>query len=271
MENGDPDNKDDLYKGAQTAIMIAGREPQEFTKRAGPLEGPKLPGEAPTVKKQPESRPKPEASIQSDPGPSHEEPAELSNPPLDFELPLEHEHGFLTDRGITPELARSFGVGYCAQGIMKQRIAIKIHNEQGELVAYAGRYASDELPAGVERYRLPKKFHKSLVLYNLWRAKELGKRHLVVVEGYWSAIRLHREGIPAAALMGTTCSAHQAELVVSAGFKFVTVILDGDDAGRKAIPEVVTTLARKVYVRTIELPEGIKPDTMSVEYLDRLR
>jgi len=61
-------------------------------------------------------------------------------------------------------------------------------------MAYAGRYASEDIPDGTDRYRFPKRFLKSLELYNLHRAVELRKRYLVIVEGYWSAIRLNEAG-----------------------------------------------------------------------------
>ena len=95
----------------------------------------------------------------------------------------------------------------------------------------------------------------------------LNKRYLVLVEGYWSAIRLHEAGIPVVALMGTSVSQAQAQLVREAGFKFITQLLDGDEAGRAAAKENAHILAQHVYVRTIELPDGEKPDTVSEDFL----
>ena len=64
--------------------------------------------------------------------------------------------------GHPPEV---FGLGYCARGMMKGRIAIPIHDETDALVGYAGRWPGD--PAeGEERYKLPPGFKKSRVLYN---------------------------------------------------------------------------------------------------------
>lgn len=271
MENGDPDDKDDLHRGAEAAIAIMGKPVAAFTKRGAAANAQNSPVEAPKAEKRPKSRPEPQTARSVDSGASGAVSSLLSNPVLTLNLPLNPDHPFLAGRGITPAIAREFGIGYCDQGIMQGRIAFPIHNERGELVAYSGRYADEEVPKGVERYRLPKKFHKSLVVYNLHRAKELGKRHLVLVEGFWSVIRLHRAGIPVAALLGWSCSPHQAELIRDAGFKFVTLLLDGDETGRNAAREIVPALARTVYVRTIELPDDVKPDTMSEAFLDRLR
>ena len=43
---------------------------------------------------------------------------------------------------------------------MSGRVVIPIHNERGELVAYAGRSIDDSEP----RYKLPRGFHKSVEL-----------------------------------------------------------------------------------------------------------
>ena len=63
-----------------------------------------------------------------------------------------------------------FGVGYCSRGIMRGCIAIPVQDEDGALVAYAGRRlkASDIKEYG--KYKLPKGFRKEFVLYNYHRA-----------------------------------------------------------------------------------------------------
>jgi DNA primase len=60
------------------------------------------------------------------------------NTPLKFALKnLDASHPYMIERGFTPETVAHFGLGYCAKGIMASRIPIPIHNERGELVAYA--------------------------------------------------------------------------------------------------------------------------------------
>jgi len=269
MEGKDPSVKEELYESALLALAIVGRDPAEFS-RGAPGNAQKSPLRASTVESRPKPRPAPQTRHSGDSGAPGAMPGRKANPILELTLTVDPVHPFLAARGITPELAQTFGMGYCAKGLMNHRIAIPIHNAAGELVAYAGRYANDEVPDGVERYRLPKNFHKSLELWNLHRAKTLGKRHLVLVEGFWSAIRLHQAGIPVCALLGTSCSPEQAEAIREAGFRFVTLLLDGDDAGRKATPEILATLARQVYVRAVELPDGLKPDVMPEVWFERL-
>src|SRR5579863_9435558 len=63
------------------------------------------------------------------------------NKPLKFRLDkLERSHPYLDERRLVQETIVDFGIGFCAKGMMADRIAIPIHNESGEVVAYAGRF-----------------------------------------------------------------------------------------------------------------------------------
>ena len=187
------------------------------------------------------------------------------NPPLPFALKLDPAHPYLAERGLGPELVELFGLGFCSRGSMAGRICIPIHNELGELVAYAGRWTGDDVPDGQERYKLPAKFQKSRVLFNLHRVA--AHEHIVLVEGYWSAIRLHALGIPVASLMGWSVSPEQIALLRERGIRFVTLLLDGDDTGRRGRERVLPDLSRSFFVPAPLLPDGEKPDTLPEQLL----
>lgn len=270
MEGGAKDEPADMHQAAALAVELMGRDLSDFGKDSKGAETPKTARRASKKAKADKAAPKPSKAADGDPAASDEPPAPEPNPAIDIKLTLDPEHPFLTDRGINSDLAERYGLGYCDKGIMRGRIAIPIHNLTGELVAYAGRFASEDLPEKTERYRFPKQFRKSLELWNIHRAAAFEKRHLTLVEGYWSAMRLQEAGIPAAALMGTSLSAEQAKLVREAGFKFATLLLDGDDAGREAASAAAPILAEHVYTRILPLPDGVKPDDMPESFLKRL-
>ena len=114
-------------------------------------------------------------------------------------------------------------------------------------------------------YKLPVKFQKSRVLFNLHRVA--AGEHVVLVEGYWSAIRLHALGIPVASLMGWSVSPEQIALLRERGIRFVTLLLDGDDTGRRGRERVLPDLASSFFVRAPLLPDGEKPDTLPEQQL----
>ena len=133
-------------------------------------------------------------------------------------------------------------------------------------MAYAGR-AID----GVEpRYKLPAGFHKSLEVYNLDRAVATGQRGLIVVEGFFDAMKLHQAGFPfVVALMGCSMSEEQERLLV-AHAEMVLLMLDGDEAGQKGTDEILLRLGRKVWTKTVTILDGKQPDQLSTKELKEL-
>ena len=192
------------------------------------------------------------------------------NKPLGFELTLNPYHPHLKERGLSPELINAFGLGFCDKGIMAGRVCIPIHNADGQIVAYAGRWVGplEDLPEGKGKYELPKGFRKDLELFNLHRVAHC--KHLIVVEGYFGAIRLHGERFPAVALMGTSVSVKQLELLAHANARHITVLLDGDDPGREAAEKVAGAIANVAWARVVQLPDGTKPFTIDRAQLERL-
>ena len=272
MEIGEKDKRH-LPQASQKAMEIMGIRvedlkpaPKSSAKRRNkPSEKRKVP-QAP--KPAPDSKKPSQAKISASKEVSVEE---LTNPPLDMVLSdLETDHPFFEQRGLSQQAIETFGLGKCNKGIMRGRIVIPVHNQNGELIAYVGRHVEDDPGDDSPRYRFPKGFHKNIELFNLHRAKELGRRSLVVVEGYWSVIRLHLSGIPAVATFGASLSEQQAELIANSGYKLVTVIYDGDEAGRAGADQAVTMLSKHLYARQIVLDEGVKPDTMPERILTRL-
>ena len=191
-----------------------------------------------------------------------EEPAEpLVNQPLKFELKnLDATHPYLKERGLTDETIATFGLGYFTgkRGVMAGRICIPIHNnETGELIAYAGRWPGNQgWPEGEGKYKVPVGFHKSLVLFNLHRAREHAAGDLIVVEGFFDCMDLWtRDRKNVVALMGSTMSEAQERLIVeTVGAKGrVLLALDADEAGRKGSADAVGRLVSRVFVREMAL------------------
>ena len=126
------------------------------------MNGEETPGEAPKSDTTPAPAPK-------KPAPAAEKGA--PNAPLKFRLDkLEREHPYLAERGLTLETIVDFGVGFCAKGMMADRIAIPIHNAEGKVVAYAGRFPGEPPDEDTPKYKLPQGFRKSQELFNIDRA-----------------------------------------------------------------------------------------------------
>jgi len=201
----------------------------------------------------------------ADTQPAKEEMGDRGEPnkPLGFRLNgIDYQHPYLASRGVDPETAEYFGVGFFSgKGSMSGRIVIPIENEAGELVAYAGRSIDGSEP----KYKLPAGFKKSQVVYNLARALEDDSTGAVVlVEGFFDCIKVVQAEHVCVALMGCSLSDEQEAQLV-ARFRQVVVMLDGDDAGRKAAAEIAGRLVRKAWVRVVAVPQGKQPDQLSIE------
>lgn len=198
------------------------------------------------------------------------------NKPLEFTLKnLDQEHPYLAERGLEKETIEFFGVGYCNKGIMKDRIAIPIHNSSGELVAYIGRLAGDPPDEETPKYKLPAGFLKSLEVFNLHTVKEGARKgSLILVEGLFDCMKVWQAGYKnVVSLIGSSLSEEQEKLIVEAIEKNGKVFLmfDEDEAGWACRTDVLERLSKKVFIKTVELgEEGLQPDKLPEEEIKKL-
>lgn len=262
MEGGDPSKDADLRKGAFKLAEICGIAP--------------LPN-APALASKADTR----AKLKVAP-PQQAEPTkpELSakearvNRPLKFNLKLDAKHDYIAERNLSQFAIETFGLGVADRGMMKDRLAIPIHNENGELIAYAGRYARGDVPKGISKYLLPEGFSKQTVLFNFHRlmlhADGRKRKRVFLVESYFSVFKLHELGLPVVSPMGHSVSEEQCETLASIGVDEVILLFDGDEAGAQGLCESLPLLAQYFYVHAPVVPVGFKPHKASDEEINDL-
>jgi DNA primase len=187
--------------------------------------------------------------------------------PLQFTLrPLDSGHAYLRERGIDTLTAAHFGVGYyAAPGLLHGRVVIPIHNEHGQLLAYAGRSINGASP----KYKLPAGFAKSRVLFNLHRAMAHSQKTVIVVEGFFDCMKVHQAGLPCVvALMGCCLSEHQETRLVQS-FRNVELMLDADSAGVHGRALIADRLSKYCGIEIVCLAAGQQPDRLSTEEIHR--
>ena len=205
----------------------------------------------------PPSGPPPASSREA--GSSDDDDEAGENPPLSFELKsLKLDHPYPASRGLTEATVKSYGIGYCTKGCLRGYVAIPIHNRDGKLVAYIGRWPGDP-PEDRPKYKLPKGFKKRLEVFNLDRAlKEPADQPLLVVEGVFDCLRLVQIGYPrTVALLGSSLSPRQEVLIRDAAGTNgpLCLLLDADDAGRHGASDAAARLSRFCAVRTLDIGE----------------
>jgi DNA primase len=203
----------------------------------------------------------------------------IVNAPLDFELKgLNAKHPYLLGRGFTSETIEHFGLGFCSRGLLKDRVAIPLHNHAGRLVGYAGRVVDDDqINEDNPRYKFPGmrvhngklfEFRKTRFLYNGFRI-ENPVDDLIAVEAFTSVWWLHQNSLSnVVATMGADCSERQADLIVSLVKPSgrVWIISDGDKAGERHGYSLLTFISPHRFVRWLKLEEGKQPTDYRGEY-----
>jgi DNA primase len=97
-----------------------------------------------------------------------------------------------------------------------------------------------------------------------------GSKIVIVVEGYFDCLRVHRAGLPwVVALMGSSLSAEQ-ENALREAFDRVVLLLDGDAAGRAASRAIAARLSRRSWVAEVQVPDGAQPDQLSLAAIQQL-
>lgn len=129
---------------------------------------------------------------------------------------------------------------------------IPLRDEEGRLVGYAGWSLDGSEP--------------KYLRHNLGEAlqKEPTGAGVVVVEGFFSCMKVAEAGFPVVAVMGSSVSDWQTEKLYGS-FRHVVLMFDGDDAGWKGTDEALVKLGRKGYVRAVLLDEDQAPDEMGSE------
>ena len=188
--------------------------------------------------------------------------------PLRFSLrPIDNGHWYLKERSILADTAVHFGAGYYAgPGLLSGRVVIPIHNERGQLLAYAGRSIDGAHP----KYKLPGGFAKSTVLFNLHRALAQGQDTVIVVEGFFDCMKVHQAGRRCVvALMGCSLSAEQERDLLER-FRKIVWMLDADLAGQQATRSITHRLINRSTISVVSLIAGQQPDQMSSEDIQRV-
>jgi DNA primase len=174
--------------------------------------------------------------------------------------------GYLEDRGVTPEQALDWGLGYAVDGKLAGRIYFPIHDQAGALRAWTARAFGDKSPK-YDSLSLAGGADESVLLGEEFWPPRSSRRDLplVVVEGPFDALAVDRLDRSVAALRGSDLSpAHAAKLCT---WGALLVATDSDKSGRM-VHEAIRGLQRHVRVSRVRIPDGHDPASLSTEVLD---
>src|SRR6267378_819625 len=190
---------------------------------------------------------------------------------------------YIADRGIRPETADKFGLGYApdswdglvgylrkkgyaddevvAAGLVgrndrgvfdwfRDRLIVPIKDGRGRIIAFGGRAMRSDQRGKYVNSQGTVLFNKGATLYALdaARAAIRKERTAVIVEGYFDAIALHQAGFEnAVASMGTALTEDQYLVLEGMRIDHAIVAFDGDAAGQLSAERRGIEIVRAVH------------------------
>jgi DNA primase len=183
---------------------------------------------------------------------------------------------FLAHQGISPVTAMKVGLiaprktGAGHYDWFRHRLLFAILDVQGRVIGFSGRVLADP-ESGVVDKQSPKYinspespiYQKGQSLFGLYQARQSIRKHdeAILVEGNFDVVSLHARGIDnVVAPLGTAFTPMQAKLLRRYS-PVVTVLFDGDAAGKKATREARETCrAGGLVAKVAVLPDAKDPD-----------
>lgn len=212
-----------------------------------------------------------------------------------------HAYKYLTDRGLSEDTIRNFGLGYAGKysdGLYKylkskgytddiltetglfsfnmnggndkfwNRVMFPIMDRQGKVIAFGGRIMgqAENAPKYLNSPET-KAFIKGDNIYGLHIARRTKKDYFLLCEGYMDVITLHQAGFDnAVASLGTALTPKQAKLI-GRYVERVVITYDSDEAGQKASLRAIPILrAAGIDVKVIDLRPQKDPDEFIKAY-----
>lgn len=208
---------------------------------------------------------------------------------------------YVKGRGLTGEIALSFGVGYAPEGWdgllrefgtdehqlallmqagligksdagkyydrFRHRIMFPIRDLKGRTIAFGGRILGDGEPKYLNSPETVL-FHKGSELYGLYEARKASREisSMLVVEGYMDVVSLAQHGIHnSVATLGTATTGEQLRRLFRITDELV-FCFDGDRAGRqaawRALENALPYVREGRQMRFLFLPESEDPDSL---------
>jgi DNA primase len=177
--------------------------------------------------------------------------------------------GYLANQGFAREEMRTAGLvregsgGRGDRDLFHNRLLFPILDPEGRVVAFGGRVLDDGTPKYLNSPETPV-YHKGRTLYGLYQGREAIRqaRTVLVVEGYFDLLALHRAGIGnVVAACGTALTADHARLLKRYAEQAI-LVFDADKAGRQATFRAMDALLPEgMATSAVSLASGEDPDS----------
>jgi len=187
---------------------------------------------------------------------------------------------YYLDRGYTAEILNEYDVGLCnnEKTPMYQRVVVPIYDQEHQyMIGCTARSIfercdkcklwhnpKEDCPNEPTKHKYVKWLHskgfkKEECLYNYWKAKEhiQKTKSAVLVESPGNVWRLEESGIyNSVAIFGTSFSDFQQILLDGLGVLSLVLIMDNDEAGKRATENIINQHRRLYHIHTVSITKN---------------
>jgi len=175
--------------------------------------------------------------------------------------------GYGKELGIPVKAAKELGlISRGGKEFFAERLIIPIFSHNGKVIAFAGRVLKGSEEPKYINSPESSLFKKSRTLYGFYQSRDriLKERKVLIVEGYFDVISLHRSGVDfSVAPMGTSLTENHVK-IVKRYTQTPLLMFDGDKAGRKAVVRSAGLFLKEgIESLVVPVPEGEDPDSLA--------
>lgn len=171
------------------------------------------------------------------------------------DIPANH---WIFKRGFTTPILNKWG----CKSNQYNDLVIPVKNAESVLVGWVTRRVH-----AVPKYLFSRGFQKSKALFGIDHLANVNT--LFVVEGAFDAMWLSQYGYAGVAILGSSISASQINLISSLNPTEVVLCLDNDEAGQNGISKATLDMNNRFMLSYVKLPKGYK-DVQEIKRIDQL-
>jgi DNA primase len=174
---------------------------------------------------------------------------------------------YFIQRGFSEDVLKSYNVGRAPENNTRfsGRMVIPIrHHDNGKIIGFTGRTTKQNDCA---KWIHSPGFQKSHYLFNLDKALPhiQATETVILVEGPLDVFKLEMSGYKnSVAILGSSISDTQMNLLLTTGAYNAIIAMDGDDAGRNASVTMSNKLNDFLNIFVVRLPEGHDVGSLAV-------
>lgn len=181
---------------------------------------------------------------------------------------------YFIKRGFSERILEEFHIGDCwnPQKPMFGRAVCPIFDVGGDsIIGCAGRVIEEK--EYLQKWKYNFGFKAGSTFYGLWKARStiLRKSSVILVEGQMDVVRLHELGYTETlGCFGCHLTDGQLDILNQLGVMNVTILMDGDDAGKQAAERIQEKCKLYFNTKVVTLSDNQDPDNLTKEELEQL-